>query len=120
MARTRQFGQKGEALAVAYLRRHGYQILDTNWHCRSGEIDIVAQKDETVVFVEVRSRHAVDTAPAFASIDPRKRAKLQASAESYLSARHLEDVVWRIDVIAIAVPREGVPIIEQLENALDW
>lgn len=72
------------------------------------------------MFVEVRSRHSHSTETAFASIDNKKRQKLQASVHAYLQTHQLEKVDWRIDVIAIAVPRFGSPIIEQAENALDW
>ncbi len=114
------FGQQNEALAVEYLQARGYRILTTNWHCKHGEIDIVAQRDATIVFVEVRSRHAADTESAFESITPRKRAKLTASAQTYLSEHDLENTNWRIDVIAVAIPKSGQPIIEQIEDALGW
>jgi putative endonuclease len=116
----KQFGQKSEQLAAAHLQRRGYTIIETNWRCPYGEIDIVACKDNVWVFVEVRSRHSHNTEAAFASIDNRKRLKLRATAENYLTSHHLENVLWRIDVIAIAIPRYGNPIIEQAENALDW
>lgn len=116
----KQFGQKGEQLALNHLRQQGYAIVTTNWQCPHGEIDIVARQSETLVFVEVRSRHSHTTEDALASISPAKRRKLAACAHAYLYAHHLEDSPWRIDVIAIAVPREGSPIIDQVEHALDW
>lgn len=116
----KQFGQRGEQLAVDFLKRRNYAIVETNWHCSYGEIDIVAHKDGTLVFVEVRSRHAHNTETAFASIDKHKRQRLQATAQHYLVSHQLEEALWRVDVVAIAIPRYGSPIIEQLENALDW
>ncbi len=116
----KQFGQKGEQLALNHLRQHGYAIVTTNWRCAHGEIDIVARQQAILVFVEVRSRHSHTTETAFASIDETKRSKLYACAHAYLHANDLEDTLWRIDVIAIAVPRDGPPIVEQVENALDW
>jgi putative endonuclease len=114
------FGQQNEALAAAYLQAQGYRILTTNWRCKHGEIDIVAQHNTTVVFVEVRSRHAANTESAFESITPHKRAKLAATAQAYLSAHRMEHINWRIDVIAVAIPKSGKPIIEQIEDALGW
>lgn len=114
------FGQQNEALAAGHLQSHGYRILATNWRCKHGEIDIVAQHDATTVFVEVRSRHAATTESAFESITPRKRNRLIACAQTYLAAQRMEDVNWRIDVIAVAIPRSGQPIIEQIEDALGW
>ncbi len=117
---TKPFGQRGEQLAVRHLQELGYELRETNWRCSFGEIDIIVQKDETLVFVEVRTRHADSTEPAFESITPRKRAKLLRLAEAYVDEHKLGDCLWRIDVIAIGIPRSGMPIIEHSEDALDW
>jgi putative endonuclease len=53
----RAFGLRGETLAAAHLKAQGYSIITTNWRCSAGELDIVAQDGDTLVFVEVRSRH---------------------------------------------------------------
>lgn len=117
---TQQLGRRGEALAAAYLQGRGYTIVTTNWRWAQGELDIVARQGETVVFVEVRARHASTTETAFASINPRKQARMHSAVQAYLSAHTLDDALWRIDVIAVAVPRTGQPIIEHVEDALDW
>lgn len=116
----RPFGQQGEKLASDHLQSRGYAIIETNWRCQHGEIDIIAHNDSAYVFVEVRSRHAETTEASFESITPRKRAKLTALAHAYLAAHNLENANWRVDVIAIALPRVGHPIIEHVEDALDW
>lgn len=115
-------GHVGETLAANYLKAHGYTILNLNWRCDQpkGEIDIVARDGETLVFVEVRSRHSPTTETAFASITPRKQAKLVRTVELYLQLHNLNDQAWRIDVIAVALPRGAQPIIDHVENALDW
>jgi putative endonuclease len=113
-------GRRGEQLALVHLRNNGYVILTTNWRCSFGELDIVARRGEMVVFVEVRTRCTDSTEAAFISVNPRKQQKLAALAHLYLSAMQLEDAAWRIDVIAIAIPRTGKPLLEHLENALDW
>jgi putative endonuclease len=121
MTKARQsLGQRGEQLALAHLRQQGYAILSTNWRCAHGELDIVARQHETVVFVEVRTRYAEPTDAAFESVNPRKQEKLTALAHLYLEAHDLEAALWRIDVIAVAIPRSGKPHVEQVENALDW
>jgi putative endonuclease len=118
---SQKTGQHGEALAVDYLRGNGYQIITQNWHCTYGEIDIVAQRQGTLVFVEVRSRHGETTEAAFASITPRKRERMVNSAYVYLDDQDLPtETNWRIDVIGIALPHSGSPIIDHVENALDW
>jgi putative endonuclease len=117
---TRPLGQRGEKLASEYLQARGYEIVTANWRCQIGEIDLIARKDDVLVFVEVRTRHA-DTAEAgFESIVPRKQKKLAALAAAYLSLNNLETIASRVDVIAIAIPRSGAPIIEHAEDALGW
>jgi putative endonuclease len=121
MTKTRQsLGQRGEQLALAHLQQQGYTILTTNWRCAHGELDIVALQNDTVVFVEVRTRYAQSTDAAFESVNPRKQGKLADLAHLFLTEHDLENASWRIDVIAVAVPHSGKPMIEHMENALDW
>jgi putative endonuclease len=122
MTQTRKnTGKRGEALAAGFLRQRAYHILDTNWRTNSGEIDIIAQKDKTLVFVEVRTRRATSTETAFASITPAKRAKLIKSAYAYLNTHSIsDDTPWRIDVIAVALWHGQPPQIEHVEDALGW
>ncbi len=117
---TQPFGRYGEQLVVTYLQNGGYQIVTTNWRCPVGEIDIVAKKENILVFVEVRSRHAENTEPSFESVNKRKQSKLAALANEYIDANNLDDVNWRIDVIGVAIPRSGKAIIEHVEDALGW
>jgi putative endonuclease len=117
---TQKTGQRGEDLAAAYLQHHGYDIIATNWRCHAGEIDIIARQGRTLVFVEVRARHASTTESAFESISPRKRERLVASVHQYLSDHDLETAMWRVDVIAVALARSGKADIDHVEDALDW
>ena len=118
---SQKTGKRGEQIAVDYLRNKGYVVITTNWHCTYGEIDIVAQLQDTLVFVEVRSRRTETTETAFASITPRKRERMVNSAYVHLDVQELpEETDWRIDVVGIALPRFGSPIIDHVENALDW
>lgn len=117
---SRKIGQQNEGLAADYLRDRGYSIITLNWRCAKGEIDIIARQDQTLVFVEVRSRSSASTAAAFESVNPRKRDKLIQLAYEYLSAHALEDSNWRVDVIGIALRGRSQPVIEHVENALDW
>jgi putative endonuclease len=116
-----QTGQYGEKLAADYLRKHHYEILETNWHCTYGEIDIIARFSDQLIFVEVRTHHAANTESAFASITPKKREKMIRAAYAYLQTKEIdEDTLWRIDMIAIALPHKQPPIIDHLEDALGW
>jgi putative endonuclease len=120
MTTRQQRGQNAEALAARFLGERGFTILTTNWHCRYGELDIIAQEGETIVFVEVRARSTGGTSAAFASIGPRKQARLAAAVQLYLAEHHLEDAAWRIDAIAVGLRGGAAPVIEHVENALDW
>ena len=117
---TQPFGRYGEQLAMKYLLVAGYEIVTTNWRCSHGEIDIIAKKDNAIIFVEVRSRHAENTEASFESVNKRKQIKLATLANDYIDAHNLDNMIWRIDVIGVAIPRSGDAIIEHVEDALDW
>jgi len=113
-------GRQGEQAAAAYLQRQGYVIVQTNWRCSAGEIDIVAQQGDEWVFVEVRSRRRASTEAAFESISARKRERMICAVYAYLAAFDVPaDAGWRVDVIAVALQPAGATI-EHVENALDW
>src|SRR5689334_21686493 len=116
----KQTGNQGEAIAARFLEDTGYTIVDKNWHCASGELDIVARKGDTLVFVEVKTCHGDSVDAAFMQITPAKRRKLVASAYNYVSAKQQESLLTRIDVIGIALPGQAKPVIEHVEDALDW
>src|SRR5215213_7898324 len=94
-----QLGQRGEELATQHLQRLGYAIVTRNWRCKQGEIDIIAEKDGALVFVEVRSRSTESTDPAFESVGTHKQRRMNAAVYAYLDAHQLEEAMWRIDVI---------------------
>lgn len=116
--RRSALGKQGEQIAANYLTQHGYELIASNWRCSTGEFDLIARHDQTLVFVEVRTRReGIDA--AFESISPRKRQILERTAYLYLD-EHDPDADWRIDVIAVTLSPTGAPAIEHLENALDW
>jgi putative endonuclease len=117
---SKHTGAYGERIAAEYLLGKGYSLLATNWRCTHGELDIVAQDNEMLVFVEVKTRHVSDPADAFLSVTPRKRQRLIASAYSYIDSQTLDNPVWRVDVVGIALPGSGQPLIVHMEDALDW
>ncbi|HEY6094918.1 MAG TPA: YraN family protein [Gallionellaceae bacterium] len=78
-------GAQAEQLAAQYLQQHGLRLLQRNYRCRYGEIDLICQHDDALVFVEVRLRSNAAFGGAAASIDARKQAKLLRSAQHYLS-----------------------------------
>lgn len=106
----RTLGQRGEALAAAYLARKGYGIIGTNWRTAAGEIDLIMRDAATLVFVEVRTRRSTIAGSAAESVTPAKQRRLALLADRYL---HELDAAgtpwpgpWRIDVVAIQVQGE--------------
>jgi putative endonuclease len=100
-------GQKGEDIAARSLQENGYEIVTRNWHCREGEIDIVARHEDTLVFVEVRTRRSDRFGSPEESITAAKRARLVSACQTYLMEIDEEDPDWRIDFIAIEMGRTG-------------
>jgi putative endonuclease len=115
----RSLGRRGEEIAVAHLQGQGYSILDRNWRCSAGELDIVAREGETLAFVEVRTRRGNRFGSAEESITPAKQAKLVELAQTYLQEHSLSDQAWRIDVVAVEMDRRGeVKLLNLIRNAV--
>lgn len=93
-------GQIGEDEALAYLRRQGLVLVERNFRCRGGEIDLVMQAQDTLVFVEVRKRADKDHGGAAASVTPAKQKRLIIAAHIFLQ-RYKMPPACRFDVIAI-------------------
>lgn len=115
----KQTGRQGEDLAVSFLKGKGYQLIERNWRCPTGELDIIAADGDTVVFVEVRTRSGLHFGSAEESITPAKQARLIELAQIYVQEKTLSTQPWRIDVVAIQLGR-GLPQINHIENAVGW
>ncbi|MFV9505936.1 MAG: YraN family protein [Oscillochloridaceae bacterium umkhey_bin13] len=116
---NQDFGQAGERAAAAHLRRAGFTIMARNWRCAHGELDLVAQRGDLVVFVEVKTRRVGPWSPESA-ITQRKSQHLLASAYAYLDAHTIPvESSWRIDLIAIEVAPSGQIVrLEQIEHVV--
>jgi putative endonuclease len=113
-------GGHGEDLAADYLCVHGYRLLDRNVRLKRGEIDIIAQEDKTLVFVEVRTRQGQSQGLPEESITPRKQRTLRNLALEYLQAHDLNEALCRIDVVAIELGPNGLPTrISLIKNAVE-
>ncbi len=94
-------GARGEATAVAYLARQEYRILERNWHCRFGELDIIAvDPDDTLVIVEVKYRHSEWSGGGLAAVNRRKWRRLRTAAALWLE-KHRGNWQVRFDVIDV-------------------
>ena len=96
-----RLGKWGEGVAGRFLQEKGYVLLETNYRCRWGEVDIVAQEGEELVFVEVRTRRGVEFGTPEESVTAAKARKLIATAQEFLQEHDQVNAGWRIDLIAI-------------------
>ena len=102
MAPTRrEFGDLGERLAVQHLLANGYRIRERNFRVREGEIDIIAERDGLLAFIEVRCRRGEAMGTAVESLSPAKQRRLVTLADAYDQAREKLPEQRRIDVIAV-------------------
>lgn len=98
----REIGAAYEKQAVDFLQKKGYEILETNFRCRQGEIDIIAKEKEYLVFVEVKYRKDTRAGSGFEAVDYRKQQKIIQTARYYLYCHQLgEEIPCRFDVIGI-------------------
>ena len=103
---TKLLGRKGEDVAANFLCRHGYHILARNFRVPVGELDIVARKDDTVVFIEVKTRRGNRCGTPGQSVTWRKQKKIIQTARWYLRQYHMEQMLCRFDVIEV-LPHSG-------------
>ena len=115
---TQDFGKRGEAMAVEFLRGAGYEILQQNYRKRSGEIDIVAMdpKKYEIVFVEVKSRRNRAFGSPEEAVDERKVGKMADTAEQWLAEHGKEKAEWRLDLVILEVDSRGKPEWRHLIN----
>ncbi len=117
--KRQETGNLGEKLAVEFLKKRGYRIMQNNYRCPEGEIDIVALQKDCLVFVEVRTKRSSEFGSPEESITPTKMDKLRRVAAHYRQTHDDVPASWRIDVFAIEIGRQNRPLrIEHIENAI--
>lgn len=114
-----QLGKEGEAAARTTLRAHGYVILAERYRVAHGEVDIVARHDETIVFIEVKTRRADDYGGGAAAVTWRKQRKIVRVAEAFLAQARLAHLPCRFDVVSVEWPPGGGPRAEIIRGAFD-
>jgi len=112
----RKIGERGENEASRYLEREGYRILERNWRCRTGEIDIIAVRDGILVFVEVKTRRNLAYGVPGYAVTPEKRRHLLSASALYRHRFGLGGVLCRYDVIEILF-LDGHPYLRHIRNA---
>ena len=103
-------GKRGEDEAVRYLERKGYKIIERNFMCRQGEIDIIALDKNYIVFIEIKSRTSTEYGLPSESVTERKIKHMTKAIQYYLYKRNLEKENIRIDVMEVYVKEEKYEI----------
>ena len=116
-----EVAKRGESLAVAHLKARGYAILERNYRALRGEIDLIAQDGDFIVFVEVKTRRSLKFGLPQTAVTPHKQRQISKVAVAYLKARNRFDAPCRFDVIAIHLSlRLELLKLEQIENAFEF
>ena len=116
--KQQKFGEQGESLAVWYLKKNGYKILEQNYRTKLGEIDIIAKEKKTLVFVEVKTRKSVLYGNPKWAVTPKKQRNISMVALTYLKATKQSDARARFDVVAIT-SNQDEPQVEIVKNAFE-
>lgn len=101
MQSNQALGRTGETLAAEYLENHGYAVIDRNWHCRTGEFDIVATDQNYLVFVEVKTRSNTSFGHPFESVTTSKVARMRRLANEWCLAKASPGFRIRLDAISV-------------------
>jgi putative endonuclease len=109
-------GAWGEQLAARYLQDRGLQVLDRNWRCRHGEVDLVARDGDCVVFCEVKTRTTERFGSPVEAVTRQKAARLRRLAAAWLQEHEVRGGRVRIDVIGVLCPAAGPARVRHLEG----
>ena len=112
-------GKAGEEFAERYLKRQGYAIVERNYRCPLGEIDLIALDKRAVVFVEVKTRRVDTSGAPLESVNGAKQRRLKRAALYYLSSHHLHGRDVQFDVVGISL-RSDPPAVRHVRHAFDF
>ena len=116
---NKSLGEVGESIAMTYLKGQGFSIVERNFRCVCGEVDIVAREGRSIVFVEVKCRKNKMYGPPQLAVTAFKQRQISKAALVWLSKRRLYDSEARFDVVAIVLHKNDLPEIEHIRNAFD-
>ncbi len=114
----KKLGQAGEQLAADFLKQKGYSIIQRNFRCAAGEVDIIAKDKDYLVFVEVKTRRNHSYGSPLEAVDFRKQRQICRTALCYLQQHPAADQDIRFDIIAITITAKK-PLIEHITEAFD-
>jgi putative endonuclease len=112
-------GKQGEKIAAAFLKKSGYRIIETNFRCIAGEIDIIAREKGEIVFIEVKTRKSAELGYPEQAVGINKQKKMSQLALLYLQKKNITDTQARFDVVAITISASGNEI-KLIKNAFDF
>lgn len=107
MAHKDDVGRRGEDIAAQWAHRRGWEVLDRNWRCRAGELDLVARDGATIVVVEVKTRTGTVMGHPAEAVTPVKLARLRRLAGEWLATHEARASDVRLDVVAVLLPAVG-------------
>jgi putative endonuclease len=108
--RNKSFGTRGEDAAAAYLVRHGWTLLERNWRCSEGELDIVAHDGRRHVVCEVKTRSSTDYGDPLEAITWQKARRLRRLAARWAAAHGVPAATVRVDVLGLVTDRDGFTV----------
>ncbi|MET3207678.1 UNVERIFIED_CONTAM: putative endonuclease [Paenibacillus sp. PvR008] len=110
-------GALGEQAAASFLENLGYRIIERNWRCRSGEMDLIAAQEDILVFIEVRSRSSSNYGTPAESITARKITQVRQTAAVYLHMNGIGDIPIRFDMISVRLIDETAVVTDHIIEA---
>ena len=117
--KNQALGKQGETIALHYLQQRKYTIIEQNFRCKCGELDIIAREGKVTVFVEVKTRKNLSYGPPQLAVTPFKQRQISKAALFYLAQKKIQGTNARFDVIAILLGNNEVPQIDHIINAFD-
>jgi putative endonuclease len=119
MSKVRQlFGKDGERVAEQYLRKKGYTLVERNYRCRGGEVDLIVLDRKVIVFVEVKTRSGHSFGTPAEAVESRKQQRMVQAAQFFLNNKGLHEREARFDVVGITWLK-GAPHVEHIQNAFE-
>jgi putative endonuclease len=115
-------GREGERLAELFLKKQGYKLVERNYRCRGGEVDLIALDRRVVVFVEVKTRTDHQFGSPLEAVAPGKQRRMIVAAQFFLHQRSLHERDARFDVVGISWLGTSKPVFEHIQNAfvISW
>ena len=112
----RERGAAGEKLAWKHLKRAGYRLLERNFTCSGGELDLICTRGDEIIFVEVKTRAAADDADPENNITPAKKRQLLRVARHWLARQRSPQMAYRFDAVSVVLPDTGKPTVRHMEE----